>query len=84
MIMDPRFEKLRVQAMIMEWHSTRTHPEADRELFNRLGSLGWQLDPVSEDRDPPAIYGHIATGIVWAYRDVTMLHSERHSASAHS
>ncbi len=69
LIMDPRFAKLRVHAMIMEWHSTSAHPKADRELFNRLESLGWELDPIFEDRNPPARYGHLATGIVWAYQN---------------
>jgi FkbM family methyltransferase len=68
LLMDPRFPNLCVNTIVLEWHNTQDHPRADVEISSRLSSLGWQLESVFEDRDPPAKGGLLATGILWAYR----------------
>src|ERR1700677_3063177 len=44
LLMDPRFAKLKVRNLVMEWHETANHPTAERDLCERLGELGWELE----------------------------------------
>ncbi len=74
LIMDSRFPTLSVNRIVMEWHSTKANPNAGQELCERLRSLGWEIDIVFEDRNPPDNLGYLATGVLWAYHDTATTH----------
>lgn len=68
LLMDPRFETLRAQVLVMEWHLTAQHPSADAELMRRLHNCGWDLVPTGEYRKYMPENGFFGTGIVWGFR----------------
>jgi FkbM family methyltransferase len=62
-LMDARFEKLKIGVLFVEWHATPEHPHADREIAARLRDLGRLLE---FGRDAESPYG-IRVGVVWSY-----------------
>lgn len=68
LIMDPRFEDLSARAMVMEWHLTPEHPNADVELSDRLVNCGWDLIPVSDYRAHDSESGLCGNGVLWGFR----------------
>jgi FkbM family methyltransferase len=69
LLMDLRFADIDVKVLVMEWHATQAHPEADRDLISRLRQLGWDVMPqASETPDPIEGIGILSVGILWAYR----------------
>jgi FkbM family methyltransferase len=62
-LMDSRFEKLKVGTLFVEWHATPEHSYAGREIAARLRELGRSLE---FGIDGESRYG-IRTGIIWAY-----------------
>lgn len=68
-LMDPRFAELDASAIVMEWHATRAHPEADRDLIERLRQLRWEvIAQPDETREAAEGLGISRIGMVWAYR----------------
>jgi FkbM family methyltransferase len=43
LLLDERFERLRVKQLVLEWHSTTDRPDADKQIMHRLAGLGYQL-----------------------------------------
>ena len=69
LLMDPRFAELDASAIVLEWHATRAHPEADRELIGRLRQLRWEvIAQPDETREAAEGLGISRIGMVWAYR----------------
>lgn len=69
LLMDPRFAALDAGALVMEWHATRAHPEADREVIERLRQLRWEvIAQPGETREAIGGLGILRVGMVWAYR----------------
>ncbi len=68
LLMDSRFESLNLRVLVMEWHLTPQHPNADLELARRLGNCGWDLVPVSEYRGHDSESGLCGNGVVWGFR----------------
>jgi hypothetical protein len=62
-LMDSRFEKLKIGTLFVEWHATPEHSNADREIAARLRGLGRSLEFGIDGESP---YG-IRNGIIWAY-----------------
>lgn len=62
-LMDSRFEKLEIGALVVEWHATAEHSHAEREITARLRELGRSLEfgINGESR-----FG-IRSGMIWAY-----------------
>lgn len=56
---DPRFGKLDIRAIIMEWHERVDRPEGHAWCCERLRELGFQLYPVFEQE---------THGMMWAYQ----------------
>ncbi len=56
---DPRFEKLDIRVIIMEWHERKDRPDGHAWCCERLRELGFQLYPVFEQK---------SNGMMWAYR----------------
>jgi FkbM family methyltransferase len=42
-VLDQRFEQLRIPYVAIEWHATPDRPEGDREIIARLTSLGYRI-----------------------------------------
>jgi len=63
-IMDPRFEELHLNCLVLEWHLTPRRPHADREILQHLRALGWQVESVFENRAPLPQFGILGSGIV--------------------
>jgi Methyltransferase FkbM domain len=61
-LMDSRFEKLKIGTLFVEWHATPEHPHADHEIAARLRELGRSLE-FGRDDAPCGI----RVGIIWAY-----------------
>lgn len=57
---DPRFGKLDVRALVIEWHKTPEHPDGLWWCLQKLQNLGYQTEVGAED--PPL------AGLIWAYR----------------
>lgn len=66
LLMDPRFEKLNVRNLVMEWHAGKDHPEAEYELIDRLRKLDWEVQS-GTTVVPDSATGLSPTGIVWAF-----------------
>jgi hypothetical protein len=62
-LMDSRFQKLKIGTLFVEWHATPEHSHADREIAARLRELGRSLEFGVDGKSP---YG-IRNGIIWAY-----------------
>jgi FkbM family methyltransferase len=43
LLSDPRFFALKPRAIVMEWHSTETHPDGERWCVERLTDLGYSV-----------------------------------------
>lgn len=70
-LMDTRFDDINATKMVIEWHATITHPQADIELIERLRNLGWDVLPTSaENSYPVPNFGILRTGIIWAFRQI--------------
>ena len=68
LLMDPRFARLDVRNLVMEWHETPAHPAAERELSERLRELGWELEPRPESVSGPVDGTDLLrVGILWAF-----------------
>ena len=52
LLMDPRFAKLKVRRLLLEWHADQNRPHADREIVARLHELGWQISRSTEGSTP--------------------------------
>lgn len=68
LVMDERFGALKVSTMVVEWHATDAHPQARRDIFSRLESLGFEVSPVNDYELPLRQFGFRAVGVAWAYR----------------
>ena len=70
LIMDERFRTLKAKTIVLEWHATETHPEAEREILKRLESLGFEIVPISrgDNETLRRHFGLRAVGVAWAYR----------------
>jgi FkbM family methyltransferase len=68
LVMDSRFENLKARVLVMEWHLTPQHPQADTELILRLNNCGWDLVPVTEYRGNDPENGFCGNGVVWGFR----------------
>lgn len=62
-LMSSRFEQLDVRVLTLEWHATQERPFADREIGERLESLGLSLERGPENQMPG-----IRSGMLWGYR----------------
>jgi hypothetical protein len=68
-LMDPRFAGLDADNLVLEWHATDLHPQADRDITARLRELKWTVEPVSSDtvRDYNG-FGSVRAGMLWCSR----------------
>jgi FkbM family methyltransferase len=57
---DPRFAKLDVRALVIEWHNSLEYPDGRAWCRQKLQDLGYQIHVGAED--PPL------AGLLWAYR----------------
>lgn len=62
-LFDPRFEHLKVSHIVLEWHATSERPHADREIMDRLVSLGYHVYAGTEKTIPSCRFG-----VLWALR----------------
>ncbi len=60
-VMDPRFDGFRAQAVVMEWHNNSERPRAAAQMVERLTALRWHVELT--DGDP----AEGETGLLWAY-----------------
>jgi FkbM family methyltransferase len=67
LLMDPRFAKLKVRRLLLEWHADQNRPHADQEIVARLHELGWQISRSTEGNTPDDPDTRI--GVVHAIRD---------------
>jgi FkbM family methyltransferase len=68
-LMDSRFADIDAAAMVIEWHATTAHPQAEIELIERLRNLRWDVLPTAADNSYPIPdFGILRAGVVWAYR----------------
>jgi FkbM family methyltransferase len=70
LVMDERFRTLKAKTIVLEWHATESHPEAERDILTRLESLGFEIVPISR-ADNEVLRRHFglhAVGVAWAYR----------------
>jgi FkbM family methyltransferase len=68
LLMDPRFARLDVRNLVMEWHETPAHPMAELELSERLRKLGWKLELRPESVSGPVDGTDLLrVGILWAF-----------------
>ena len=68
-LMDPRFAAIDVDNLVLEWHATEEHPEADREIMERLRELDWTIQPISSDTvENQRELGLLRVGMLWGYR----------------
>ena len=63
LLMDPRFARLDVAALVMEWHATPELPDADGILSARLQTLGWSVRHQASHE-----LNGMPFGMIWAYR----------------
>jgi FkbM family methyltransferase len=70
LLMDECFARLNADRLVMEWHETAAHPNAERELIRRLCGLGWQVEKMSETdvRGVAGLEGMSRIGLLWAFR----------------
>ncbi len=68
-LMDPRFGRVDAGNMILEWHATDRHPEADRDIAARLRELKWSVESNSEAtvRNFDGL-GRVRAGMYWCSR----------------
>lgn len=52
LLMDPRFARLKVRRLLLEWHADQNRPRADQEIIARLHELGWQISRSTEGTTP--------------------------------
>ncbi len=68
-LMDPRFRDLPIRNLVMEWHATEEHHEAQRDLSERLHDLGWQIQSGTIENvatlDGSAV---LREGVLWGFR----------------
>jgi FkbM family methyltransferase len=69
LLMDDRFAALDVLSLVMEWHATAAHPNAQRDLIERLDRLGFAVESTSYYGIPQPEFGLLANGIVWGYKN---------------
>ncbi|HEX4209691.1 MAG TPA: FkbM family methyltransferase [Candidatus Binataceae bacterium] len=68
LLMDPRFARLDVRNLVMEWHETPAHPEAERDLTERLSELGWEVEARPELSTGPLSGTELMrAGLIWAF-----------------
>jgi FkbM family methyltransferase len=68
-MMDPRFGALDVDNLVLEWHATEEHPEAERDIEARLRELGWSLDAVADaGLEVAKGVGISRVGMFWGFR----------------
>jgi FkbM family methyltransferase len=60
LLRDARFSTLRISMIVMEWHTTREHPEGAEWCLSRLQSLGYSTMGSSNTQDE--------CGMIWAFR----------------
>jgi FkbM family methyltransferase len=68
-VMDPRFADLKVKNLVMEWHATLEHPDAQQELAGHLRDLGWKIEPgtMSNVKVLDGL-GLLGAGVLWGFR----------------
>ena len=67
-LMDPHFEVLKIRNLVMEWHATEEHPEACRELTERLRDLKWEVQAGAiENAATQDGIGQLSAGILWGF-----------------
>lgn len=67
-LMDPRFGELEISNLVLEWHATVRHPAIERELRERLSTLGWNVDAtINCVASPPNNLGLLRSGMFWAF-----------------
>jgi FkbM family methyltransferase len=68
-LMDPRFRALDADNLVMEWHATEEHPEADSDLISRLRDLQWVVEPISSSsvKNLDGL-GFLRAGMAWGFR----------------
>jgi FkbM family methyltransferase len=68
-VMDPRFGDLDVSNLVMEWHATQEHPQAQYDLAMHLRDLGWEIEPgAMENVKTMDGLGLLAAGVFWGFR----------------
>ena len=68
-LMDSRFGNLDVDNLVLEWHATEEHPEADRDIIARLRGLQWAVEPISNDSvNTLDGLGCLRAGMLWGFR----------------
>ncbi len=60
LLADPRFAKLRVRFLVMEWHNTAAVPQAHLDCRTGLEGAGYEVE---DGKD-----AHDGTGLLWAHR----------------
>lgn len=60
LLSDPRFEKLDVRTLVLEWHATPERPDGKDWCVQKLGELGYETEIGSEDLP--------LAGLIWAFR----------------
>jgi FkbM family methyltransferase len=70
LVMDERFRTLKAKTIVLEWHATESHPEAERDILTRLESVGFEIVPISRANNEllRRHFGLHAVGVAWAYR----------------
>jgi FkbM family methyltransferase len=68
-MMDARFGALDVDNLVLEWHATEEHPEAERDIRGRLHELGWSVDAVADaGLEVAKGVGISGVGMFWGFR----------------
>ena len=63
LLVDERFRPLKAGTMVLEWHATGRHPEAQREIFTPLESLGFEVASVNRYELRQRLFGLSAVGV---------------------
>ncbi len=62
-LFDPRFEKLDLRNIVLEWHEPRDSPGVETRIIERLQSLGFQTEAGLQTE-----FEHLRCGLLWGYR----------------
>jgi FkbM family methyltransferase len=66
---DPRFERLQIGAMVMEWHNTKEKPQGRNWCKQRLGEMGYEV------HDGAVVAPE--HGLLWAFPSRSATHQHR-------
>jgi hypothetical protein len=62
-VMDPRFERLDIGTIVLEWHARSDRPHADLEISRQLERFGWTIW-----RGKEVVLPDMRVGVLWAFR----------------